>query len=82
MYECQSAAKFIQLNHHTSHGSASLGQLLPTNYTQDVTTFKDKLSVKTLITEQPYAFLNLKSLPGMAAEEAAMFFFTPCFELV
>ena len=31
---------------------------------------------------QPYAFLNLKSPPGLAAEEAAMFYFTPCFELV
>ena len=26
---------------------------------------------------QPYAFLNLKSPPSLAAEEAAMFYFTP-----
>ena len=31
---------------------------------------------------QPYAFLSLKSPPSLAAEEAAMFYFTPCFELV
>ena len=31
---------------------------------------------------QPYAFLNLKSPPSLSAEEAAIFYFTPCFELV
>ena len=32
----------------------------------------------TLARNQSYAFLNLKILPGLAAEEAAMFYFTPC----
>ena len=32
--------------------------------------------------DQPYAFLSLKSLPCLAAEEAAMFYFALCFELL
>ena len=35
----------------TLHGSASLGRLLPTNYTPVMTTSKDEHSVKTLNTE-------------------------------
>ena len=31
-----------------------------------------------LLPLQPYAFLNLKSPSSLAAEEAAMFYFTPC----
>ena len=47
----------------TAHGSASQVRLLPTNYTQDVTTFKDKLRVKTLFTA-PCKFLSQSHCPG------------------
>ena len=55
------------------------------NTTLKIITFCQIRPEKSQVKEacpQPYAFLNLKSLPGMAAEEAAMFYFTPCFELV
>ena len=33
--------------------------------------------LSTITRQKPYAFLNLKSPPSLAAEEAAMFYFTP-----